>query len=211
MKQIEIKGIKLFIREEQPHYDDKHVVNEVIVENCYRLTPKDVKDKVIVDIGANIGDFSLMVWKWGAKRIIAYEPEPHNLELLKMNVALNNANIEIKPVAVGKKGYSLMDDGSGHSQIGRKFGNKVRVESINDLKIDHIDLLKMDCEGGEYDMIEDAKEETLKKIDKIIGEFHSWRWEKEPERHQKLIEKLEKFFKLSYWGFKNSTFRGIKK
>ena len=211
IKQIELNGIKLFIREEQPAFDDLHVVNEVITENCYKLTPEQVKDKVVVDIGANIGSFSLLAWKWRAKQVIAFEPEPHNFDILKMNIVLNNADIEIHNKAVGIKGWTKIDNSSGHSQTGRDIGVDVEVVSLNDLDIDKIDLLKCDAEGGEYEIIETINNETLNKIQRIVGEFHSWRWEKDPKRHKNLVKRLEQFFELSYYGFKNSNFIGIKR
>ncbi len=209
MKQIELKEIKLFVRDEQPHYDDLHVVNEVITEDCYRLDSKWFKGNTIIDIGANIGAFCLQVWKYG--RTIAFEPEPHNFKILEMNIALNNAKIEIHNQAVGKKGFSLIDNGSGHSQINRPVGSKVEVVSLDDIKFDKCDLLKMDCEGGEYDIVEYTSDETWEKVDRLIGEFHSWYWEADPGKHKRMVDRLKKFFRLSYYGFKDSNFIGVKK
>jgi FkbM family methyltransferase len=171
MKQIELNGIKLFIRDEFPHYDDKWVIKEVIKDNYYHLKPEQVKNKVIVDIGANIGAFSLLCSKWEAKRIIAFEPEPHNFQILQMNIVLNSAKIEAHNQAVSKKGWSMIDNASGHSQIGRAVGIKVEVISLNDIKINKIDLLKCDAEGGEYEIFEDATDKTLNKIDRIIVNY----------------------------------------
>jgi FkbM family methyltransferase len=209
VKQIELNGIKLFVRDEQPHWDDLHVVNEVITEDCYRIDPGWFKGNTIIDIGANIGAFCLQVWKYG--RTIAFEPEPHNFELLQMNVALNKADVELHNQAVGKPGHTLIDDGSGHSQTNRLVGNEVGVVSLDSVKLDKCDLLKCDCEGGEYDIVQYTSDKTWKKIDRIIGEFHSWYWEADPERHKRMIKRLERFFKLSYYGFKNSNFVGVRK
>jgi FkbM family methyltransferase len=210
MKMIEAKGIRFFVRDEQPAYDDLFTVNEVITENCYKMTPDQVKDKVVVDIGSNIGDFALLSWKWGAEKVIAVEPEPHNLKMLRMNIAVNNADIQIIDKAVGKKGFAFIDDGSGHSRTDANFGNEVEVIELNEILKDlpKVDVLKMDCEGGEYEAIETATDATLDKIQRIVGELHSWRWEEDPERHKNLIKRLESFFDMHYYGFKDSSFWG---
>jgi hypothetical protein len=38
--------------------------------------------------------------------------------------------------------------------------------------IKHCDLLKMDCEGSEYEILRSARPETLRCVDKIVGEYH---------------------------------------
>ncbi len=43
---------------------------------------------------------------------------------------------------------------------------------IRDYELDHIDLIKMDCEGSEYEIIRSLSEDTFNKIDGFILEYH---------------------------------------
>ena len=210
MKKIDIQGMSFYVREE--NYDDEYTVNEVIRDNCYKLKPEWIKNKVVIDAGANIGDFSVLCWKLGARKVIAFEPEPNNFEILKLNIAVNGADVDIRNEALGITGTTFIDNSSGHSQTGRITGSPVKVVSLNDV-VDSLDsfVFKMDVEGAEYDIIETATDETMLKIERIIGELHSWRWDEEPERHKNLILKLEKYFSLSYDGYKNSNIQGKNK
>jgi len=208
VKQIDIQGMKFMVREEG--YDDEYTVNEVIRDDCYRVDKKWFKGNTVVDIGSNVGDFSILcAKKFGVKDVMAFEPEPNNLRVLNINNAMNGNLVKVFPYAVGKKGFTNIDDCSGHSQTDRTIGSKVEVVSLNDvLKGKKVDLLKMDCEGGEYGIVEDTKDEIWNNVEMIIGEFHSWRWEDDPERHKKMVKRLEEFFKLEYYGFKDSNFVG---
>jgi FkbM family methyltransferase len=205
-------GLTIFVRDEEPAFDDKFTVREIFDEDAYRFDPKWVKDGVVIDIGANIGCFSLLAAKSGAKKILSFEPEPHNLEILNLNVAANDLPIEVIPHPVGYPRLTYIDNGSGHSQIGRESGSPVEVIDINPYldQIDHILLVKLDCEGGEYEFVETISDENLKKIERMVGEFHSFLWKNDIKRHEKMIERLEKYFDLTYWGYKDSTFMGVK-
>ena len=209
MKLINIQGMKFYVREE--NYDDEYTVNEVIRDDCYKVDPNWFQGGVVIDVGSNIGDFAIMcACKYGVKDVWAFEPEPHNLKILNLNNAVNGNKVKVMPCALGEKGFTYIDDGSGHSQTGRMTGSRVEVVSPNDiLKGLKIDVMKIDCEGGEYDIVEEANDEIWNNTKMIIGEFHSWRWEEEPERHEKMIKRLEQFFKMSYYGFKDSNFVGI--
>ena len=216
MKIVEKAGLKFFCRP-GPGWDDEYCVDEVIERNVYEIEPDDIRDKIVVDIGANIGTFSLFASKY-AKKVYSYEPGPTNFDMLKMNIALNKiTNIEAFNVAVGKPGEDTIEpDSSGHSRIGSAGGLNgvpVKVIGFDEIPTDEIYLLKMDCEGGEYDVVKYASDEKLKKVNKILGELHSWIFESEEyqEEHKRMIEKLEKHFTMRYTGFKNSVFWGIKR
>ncbi len=208
-------GLTIFARAEAPRYDDKFTITEIFDDNAYQLDPKWVKDGVVIDVGTNIGCFSLLAASSGARQVLSFEPEPHNLQMLRMNVEANNLSsvIQVFPYAVGKPRMTFIDDASGHSQIGQDFGSEVEVVDINTYldPIDRISLVKLDCEGGEYEFVETISDKNLKKIDRIVGEFHSFLWENDPKKHEKMIERLEQFFTLTYWGYKDSTFMGVRK
>lgn len=206
----------MFYREEEPAFDDSFILKEVFLENAYLFNPKWVKGGVVIDIGANIGSFSIIAAS-SARKVFAYEPEPHNFSLLKKNIALNELENKITAfnLAIGKPGETRINNASGHSQINQVAGDIVKVIGLDQVftnnSIKNCRLLKLDCEGAEYEAIDNTSDGSLTKIDRILGEFHSWIFEAEPEKHRQLINRLKKFFKLSYWGYKKSNFMGVKK
>jgi len=213
MRIIEEKGFKFYCRE-YPRFDDEFCVMEVVRDDVYKLKKLNIQDGLIIDIGANIGTFAIPASRYG--KVLAYEPDPNNFQILKMNIALNNANVEAFNVAVGKKGEDCIENASGHSRLGGNGGSGgalVKVIEFNDIPFEYCDLLKMDCEGGEYDVIKYANNEKLNKVARIVGELHSWIFEdlNKQREHKELIDKLEKHFDMYYNGFKNSNFKGDNK
>ena len=163
----------------------------VFFEQVYKTFP--AKDQTILDIGANIGDSSIYFALKGAKRIIAIEPFPANYELAKKNIELNNLQKIIDIDLAGcsnKSGFLTVDNkksGGGASLTSAKTGTKIPLFSLkNILERNNIDsaILKMDCEGCEYDSILNTDNEILKKFSTIIIEYHYG--------YQNLVEKLEK-------------------
>lgn len=210
MKIFEQNGYKFYCRE-FPRFDDEFCVNEVVKEDVYKMKDWDFKDGVIVDIGANIGTFSIPASKYG--KVYAYEPNIENFQILKMNIALNNANVEAFNYAIGKPGEDTIENSSGHSRIGSAGGSgkqKVKIIGFDDIPVKDIDLLKMDCEGGEYNVVKYASDKRLSRIKNICGEFHSWIFEDVDRKieHDEMIGKLNKFFDIQYEGYKGSAFFG---
>ena len=134
--------------------------SEVVVEDCYGMFDycKRAKPQVIVDIGANIGVFSkLCSMLFPNADIYAYEPNPAPLEWLEQNAA--DTNISVMPVAVGDERGTARFDTSFDSTLGRisKSGDLevtcVAASEVADAR--QIDLLKIDCEGGEFEILKD--------------------------------------------------------
>jgi FkbM family methyltransferase len=114
----------------------------------------------VVDVGANLGYFSLLASKLvGADgRVVALEPNSENCRLLLSSLRLGGiSNVELFPVAAGEApGWAyyvthvgsnggLVDDGDLLS----RFGNVVPTFRLDDLVQGKVDLLKMDVEGAE--------------------------------------------------------------
>ena len=208
------KGKFKFYTREDGAFDDAFCVNEIFDnDNTYRIKPKYFTGGVVVDLGANIGDFSVLASQYAP--VFCYEPEPHNWQMLNLNIELNQDVLDhpITPInkGVGKKGSFTIKNNSGHSQVLENFEGESVCECIDlneALKdFDSIDLLKFDIEGSEYDLFEQATNETMRKIKRFVGELHSWRWA-DKERHDKLLTKLNKYFDTERWGYLDSTIAG---
>jgi FkbM family methyltransferase len=154
----------------------------------------------IIDIGAHIGAFSIYAaTKYPDAKIFCYEPDPHNYEKLIKNIKANNIdNIIPFNQAVGKvNGKTILysdingNFGTVGSTLVSKGPRSLEIECItleNILKSNHIDecdFLKMDCEGGEYDILLNSNKQIFKFIKMIVLEYHVI------PNHQ--VDELEKF------------------
>ena len=167
-----------------------------LIEVFYeRLYDKDYvkieKDDVVLDIGANLGMFSVYAQNFHPSRVIAVEPGPEEYPCLVENLK-SFKNTESFKYAVsnktGKVNFSSTVEGvSNHitdtfdvAQYGNHVYQTVEVDAIdiNDLikeaKLDKIDYLKIDCEGAELDIFLSIDKEYLKSnVRKIAVEYHT--------------------------------------
>ncbi len=121
---------------------------------------------VVFDLGANVGFFSEKASKIASK-VISIEGSPEAYSCLVENTN-DSENVHTLNALV-------MDKNSNYNGLWSKKGNPLRMtlEEIMDLyKVDKIDFLKCDIEGGEYDLFKSMSLETLSKIDKIAMETH---------------------------------------
>lgn len=156
---------------------------------------KNFKDKIIVDAGANIGLYTIIASVF-ARKVISIEANPLNYQYLQTNILncnISNA-VAINKALMGKKiEYVDIYLGSfpGESSIFKISEDSVRVPviTLKDIieEFGSIDLLKIDIEGGEFNVFENTEISILKKIDKIVGEIH-----KKKGNVKFLIKKLEK-------------------
>ena len=128
----------------------------------------------IVDIGANIGYYSLMAAAISPdSEIFAFEPLPKNVTAFKENISLNNySNIHVEEVALsdedGIGALTLMhtDTESGWAHLLAKLpddsGKYLKVKRFKldtickTLKIPSVDILKIDVEGHDFQVIKGA-------------------------------------------------------
>jgi len=151
-----------------------------------RVLEKEIKNGMtVVDIGANIGIMTLVMARAvGEKgKVYAFEPEPHNFEILKKNVEINNFKnvILINKAVSDTNGINLLKLDSKnygahslHSKVIPHYnGKKIKIKTVTldtFFKNKNIDLLKIDVQGGEGNVFKGAKN-ILKRNIKIIMEF----------------------------------------
>ncbi len=168
------------------------------------------KDKVI-DIGAHYGLISIYIAKKNPQvDIYSFEPSKTTYTCLQENIKVNNIkNIKSFNAGVGLKNeekefyFSPINTWGSSDTPGADFQNfsfseKVKMKNLSDVlkseKIDKIKLLKVDCEGCEYDVFESMSDETLQKIEYLVVEAHAYvsdheqRWNKINDRIRKNIK-----------------------
>lgn len=160
--------------------DDDEGVDEVWNENVYRMHPDYVRDRVVVDIGANIGAFSVWAAAAGAAEVHAYEPEPGNFAILKQNTEPYD-NVVLHQCAVscieGKVGnMSVPGSASGSSTMSLNLlGADGEIDVVRFRKVIRdldVAVLKMDIEGGEYMAFADVNSEELASVQRLVMEIH---------------------------------------
>lgn len=196
---------------------DLVIVRDVFEQDAYctRLLSDNVGEQVVVDIGAHIGCFARL---WHRKnpraKIICVEACPENIEALRANVgefsqviqaactyqpgpvALLNA---VRPQCESTGGSTVVPAAQLHELIGRQLVYqywedsrelaKVTLEDVMRLAgVDRIDVLKLDCEGSEFSILENTT--SLARIRIIVGEYHG------KERWSHLLRRV-----LSDWDY----------
>jgi FkbM family methyltransferase len=148
----------------------------------------DVKDRDVVDVGAYVGDSSIYFIQRGAFRVIAIEPHPFAYDMLDYHAMENNLLPPkiarfIKPVNAGlasKPGRVCVDAPSDRVAVTYFKPGDCREtvpaitlgELINMFNIDPSEaVLKMDCEGCEYDVILNDYEH-VRLFREVVFEYH---------------------------------------
>ncbi len=165
--------------------NDFGIINEVyIVKEYHKLLKFIKKDSVIIDIGAQIGAFSVFASNIASRgKVLSFEPFEENYEMLRQNVELNMMeNVTCFKLGVaGKSGNRKLiiskENTGGHSfyeTVGKQVDVKTTTlkEIFENNKIKNCDFLKMDCEGAEYEILFNAPKNILNKINSISMEYH---------------------------------------
>jgi FkbM family methyltransferase len=157
----------------------------VFFENIYGNIP--VFGKTVIDIGANIADSSIYFALRGAKKVIGLEPFPKNYEMAKRNVESNNLSDKITLMLAGcaaSQGFvTISAYDNDKSWVGSSLKNSsqgfkvplLTLEDIlkqNNLQNGELNILKMDCEGCEYESILSATRDTIRSFSHIQIEYH---------------------------------------
>ncbi len=151
----------------------------------------DFRDKDVIDVGAFIGDTTIYFIMRGAGRVVAIEPHPNAFRELIRNVELNGLTNEVIPINAALSSLSGTTCASMDLDLGSimatYFGpvtndgiciNGVRArlialgEVINETRV-HTDVLKMNCEGCEYDVILNDYEH-VRLFRELIFEYRRW-------------------------------------
>ena len=150
-------------------YADENSVS-AIIEEFLGNYHKDisVKDKIVFDIGGYMGETALLYHANGARHVYTFEPVNYLFNITKKNIRLNKLDAKITAInAFVIGGHKIFD--SNDFELNKN--KKIRTVNINKFKINNI-IMKVDCEGGEYEIIKNITSNTLKKFEAIQIEYH---------------------------------------
>lgn len=186
---------------------DVLVIGEAFNENVYHLTPElFTGDKVFLDMGANIGAQSVFVKSIVPDaRVIAFEPQPDNFEVLKSNIELNNVECELDNRAFWHEtGKSRVHAGGGGSYVGDDGQDEVDFVTLEQVfqeyNLHEVSVLKVDIEHQNAEkVLINTPIELLSRCGYICVEFDGYENSDETLLN-KLINHLSKNFNIEYIG-----------
>jgi len=165
-----------------------HQFAEIFKDRIYAPYLENKPNAVVLDIGACIGIFTLYASKY-AKMVYAIEPAVDHFDSLTRMLTFNQIK-NVKPIRkaifIDNKQFPFFHNKnrtmySLHQAIEDNSQKVETVEAVTldklfeDEKIEHIDLLKADVEGSEYELFAgEGFSKVASKIDTVICEVHQW-------------------------------------
>ncbi len=197
--QVRRSGLRFRVRGRM----DVWAVKETVLDHLYERYGFAVQPGwTVIDIGAGIGDFSVIAAR-DASRVLAFEPYPASFVLLQENLRSNAVTtVRAYECAIaGKSGMIALDVGQRDPVLYRSramdggsgtSAPQVPAWSLDEALerggVDRVDLLKLDCEGAEYDILGSATPEVLDRVQRIVLEYHDW----EGRAHDQLVHLLKR-------------------
>ena len=154
-----------------------------------RYFPK-LQNAVILDIGANIGTFAVYSANVLAKfepSIYSIEPSTENYQYLMKNIEINQLTSQIKTfkLAIGRDSEeAVLEETSNKDAFKLTYdtsftgkGERVLVSSLatffSTQDIHHVDLMKIDIEGGEFDLFNLELDFIKRNVSRVFVEVHN--------------------------------------
>jgi FkbM family methyltransferase len=167
-----------------------HIMEEIFKQRVYDPFFYNKKDMVVLDMGANIGLFSLYAAPH-AKVVYAIEPSAEHQQTLQHMLKYNGlSNVHPYALAISHQtgtatfnhspnvtAYSLRDE--IHQMVPDAGTEQVATMRIDEFfvreRIFHVDFMKMDIEGSEFEVIMgEGFKKVADKIDALVVELHAW-------------------------------------
>lgn len=175
---------------------DLGTFSEIFIFEEYKIPNLSYPIKRILDLGANSGYASIYFANlFGEAQIIAVEPDPRNVEKIKINTLKLGGRVIVEPSAVSSKSgfvdfylnFNISISGSILSRDSKSEKITVSSLALSDLekKYGPFDIIKFDIEGEEWDAI--SPEMLIREPKLWIGEYH-----------EDLTKKPEKDFKARF-------------
>ena len=176
----------------QPMADSAFIVGEY-EPGCVRALREHLpKGSVCVDVGANVGYFSILMSQIVGKQgqTIAFEPMPETVEVLRENIEVNHLeNVVVVAAAASDESGSveILSDATDRatktaSMVGYHVEGQVQKTVVRSIRLDDYfdgsmrlpSLIKIDVEGAELMALKGARETIAKANPILIVEIHGW-------------------------------------
>ena len=185
---------------------DARIIRETFLERPYMKNWNPPAEPIILDIGAYLGDFSLFAAHYLNAHVVAYEPTEENYVMLQENVRLNSLQdrVRICHRAVGSQSEMRLcvrkESQEIHASSYLFSDGEQRTVPCDPLErvferygLSEVDLLKIDCEGAEFDILLSAPDDLFPRIKNLIFEAHLFEGARE-----RLAETIQKLSRLGF-------------
>lgn len=190
---LEFLGLKMYVETTEEFF----IINEVFIEQDYNFTTPN--KSVLIDIGANIGTSSLYFSTLDCvDKIYAFEPVLDTFKQAELNFYLNkskNKVVEFNNFGLGKNNrneiFAFDNSFKGNTgvrgELSSSYSNnsnttevKVKIKEATNVLRKVVSenpnttiIVKMDCEGAEYEIFENILESGfIKEVDVFMLEWH---------------------------------------
>jgi FkbM family methyltransferase len=212
------KQYRMLARPTTTSMADIFVLREVMVEEAYRdvlplLGKKNIR---LVDVGANLGSFTIWMHRTlGVRESHCFEPEPDSFRLLQFNLFANDCRtakaVECAVGGVARTIHiALKESSPGGTSIYHPGSDPARSRAVPVIAFGEwlrgiegdFDLLKVDCEGAEWEILEKTDPQEFARFRVFVAEVHD-----DPEK-KKLVSEfkglMEKLgFRIVRWDNKS--------
>lgn len=203
-KEIKIFGKRVILT--MRNEGDYAIAHELFLDHQYRFCDEVIRktQNPIIDIGGHLGFFSLYASLLNPiVPIYSFEPHDGNFALLKENLKQNHIkNVVPKALAVSDKigqiELQLSQEDLNHSTIraieptGKT--QKVQTTTLERIfeknRIGRCDLVKLDCEGAEFEIFYSTPKTIFERITNIFLEYHDWIPGHNSEELKRFLEKM---------------------
>lgn len=190
-------GLVFFVR----NFLDVWSIKETFLDDFYHFENEEKPHHgFILDIGAGIGEFAIQAASaCPGCQVYGFEPFPESAAFFERNIHENSlSNVEAISAAVSSKpGELVINTSSGNplqfrTQTDDTSGDPVHTVQLMDFLythgIDEIEIAKIDCEGGEYDILLPLTKDNLRKFKRIVMEYHN---HLTSHRHREIVDSLK--------------------
>ncbi len=179
-----------------PYYDQDYIQNQIFATDAYYeeylliyvtklfragAVGERIREGVVLDIGANIGNHSLFyALECKAAKVIAFEPVEETFSILQRNVELNHLKdiVDVHNVGVGEAvsrarlKEPVWYRNIGSVQLEESESGDIPIMAIDEMKLEQVDFIKIDVEGMEKSVLRGALNTIKKHLPFIVLE--SW-------------------------------------
>ena len=173
---------------------------EQFADDCYDLDwllgPPNSRPVCVLDVGAHVGAFAVNVaLARPDTRVECYEPSPDTAAFLRDNVAANGLSDRVRVhqfALAATEGTALLDDNSGGSVHNGLIKSEHRLVDGDDAAGGRaavavstttfgrasataprpFDVVKLDCEGGEYELVYASDPASWSSVQRLVMEYH---------------------------------------